>query len=82
MVVERGVEDHGTFYFYLAKTYGQMGDADRCVDNLKKARDENFKDIISVRSDPAFARVRANPVMKEFLDSLNPASVDRPTSAA
>ena len=82
VVIERGVEDHGTFYFYLAKTYGQMGDADRCVDYLKKARDEKYKDLANVRTDPAFARVRANPVMKDFLDSLNPASVDRPTSAA
>lgn len=82
VVIERGVEDHATFYFYLAKTYGQMGDADRCVDFLKKARDEKFKDILTVRTDPAFAPVRAKPVMKEFMDSLNPASVDRPTSAA
>jgi tetratricopeptide (TPR) repeat protein len=82
VVIERGVEDHATFYFYLAKTYGQMGDADRCVEFLKKARDEKYKDIITVRTDPAFAPVRTHPVMKEFLDSLNPASVDRPTSAA
>ncbi|HUK53530.1 MAG TPA: tetratricopeptide repeat protein [Candidatus Binatia bacterium] len=82
VIVERGVEDHATFYFYLAKTYGQMGDADRCVGFLKKARDEKFKDILSVRTDPAFAPVRSKPVMKDFLDSLNPASVDRPTSSA
>jgi len=82
VVIERGVEDHATFYFYLAKTYGQMGDADRCVEFLKKARDEKYKDIITVRTDPAFAPVRANPAMKDFMDSLNPASVDRPTSSA
>ncbi len=82
VVIERGVEDHATYYFFLAKTYGQMGDAERCVDYLKKARDEKYKNILSVRTDPAFAPVRANPVMKEFLDSLNPASVDKPTSAA
>lgn len=82
VVIERGVEDHATFYFYLAKTYGQMGDAERCVDFLKKARDEKFKDILTVRTDPSFAPVRAKPVMKDFLDSLNPASVDKPSSAA
>ena len=82
VVIERGVEDHATFYFYLAKTFGQMGDAEHCVSYLKKARDEKYKDILNVRTDPAFAPVRSQPVMKEFLDSLNPASVDRPTSAA
>lgn len=82
VLVERGVEDHAAFYFYLAKTYGLLGDADRCVDYLKKARDEKFKDILSVRTDPAFAPVRAHPVMKDFMDSLKPSSVDRPTSSA
>ena len=82
VIIERGVEDHASFYFYLAKTYGRMGDAVHCVDYLKKARDEKFKNLLSVRTDPAFAPVRSDPVMKDFLDSLNPNSVDHPSSAA
>lgn len=82
VMLERSVENRGAFYFYLAKTYGQMGDAGRCLDYLKKARDEHFKDILQVKTDPAFAPVRPNPAMKEFMDGLTPQPVPNPSSAA
>jgi tetratricopeptide (TPR) repeat protein len=70
VVLERSVEDHGAFSFYLAKTFAQMGNAERCADFLKKARDEGFKNVAAVKTDPAFAGVRAHPAVKNFLDSL------------
>jgi len=82
IVLERSVEDRGAFYFYLAKTYGQMGDIERCLVYLKKARDEHFKDILTVKTDPAFAPVRPNPAMKEFMDGLTPPTTPNPSSAA
>ncbi len=82
VMLERSVENRGAFYFYIAKTYGQMGDAGRCLDYLKKARDEHFKNILQVRTDPAFAPVRPNPAMKEFMDGLIPQTTPNPSSAA
>jgi len=82
VMLERSVENRGAFYFYLAKTYGQMGDTERCLEYLKKARDEHFKDILQVKTDPAFAPVRPNPAMKEFMDGLTPQPVPNPSSAA
>jgi tetratricopeptide (TPR) repeat protein len=81
IVLERSVEDRGAFYFYLAKTYGQMGDTERCLEYLKKARDEHFKDILLVKTDPAFAPVRSHPAMKEFMDGLAPSPTPNPSSA-
>lgn len=81
IVLERGVEDRGTFYFYLAKTYGQMGDTERCLLYLKKARDEHYKDILTVKTDPAFAPVRLDPAMREFIDGLTPPAPPNPSSA-
>jgi tetratricopeptide (TPR) repeat protein len=81
IVLERSVEDRGAFYFYLAKTYGQMGDTERCLFYLKKARDEHYKDILTVKTDPAFAPVRPNPAIKEFMDGLTPPPGPNPSSA-
>ena len=82
IVLERSVEDRGAFYFYLAKTYGQLGDVERCLFYLKKSRDEHFKNILAVKTDPAFAPVRPNPAMKEFMDQLAPPATPNPSSAA
>ena len=81
VLVERSVEDRGAFYFYLAKTYGQMGDPQRCLEYLKKARDEHYKDILLVKTDPAFAPVRPDPAVKEFMDGLPPPLKANPSSA-
>ena len=82
IVLERSVQDRGAFYFFLAKIYGQVGDADRCLQYLTKARDEHYKDILSVKTDPAFARVRPKPAVREFIDGLTPPTGPNPSSAA
>jgi tetratricopeptide (TPR) repeat protein len=79
VVLERSVQDHGAFFFYLAKTYAQMGDGSRCAEYLKKARDEGYKDIDTVRTDPVFAPVLASPAVKEFLDTLVPTPAPHPS---
>jgi tetratricopeptide (TPR) repeat protein len=81
IIVERSVENRGAFFFYLAKAYGQTGDSMRCLEYLKKARDEHFKDILLVKTDPAFAPVRSNPAIKDFMDNLVPLPDPNPSSA-
>ena len=81
IVLERTVQDRGAFYFFIAKIYGQVGDADRCLQYLTKARDEHFKDILSVKTDPAFAPVRPKPAVREFIDGLTPPTGPNPSSA-
>ena len=80
--LERSVANRAAVYFFLAKAYGQNADAVRCLEYLKKARDEHFKDILLVKTDPAFAPVRSNPAIKDFMDNLVPLPDPNPSSAA
>jgi tetratricopeptide (TPR) repeat protein len=60
--------DRGRFYFLLAKSFAQAGNAERCALYLKKARDEGYQDMQSVRSDPAFAQMLKEPAIQEVLE--------------
>lgn len=67
LMQDRSVEDRGHFYFLLAKSFAQAGNTERCLHYLRKARDEGYKSFDSVKSDPAFAAVLANPEAQELL---------------
>ncbi len=67
LLQDRSVADKGTFYFFLAKSYALMGNAEGCALYLHKARDEGFKDLDKARSDPAFAGVLSDPAVQEIL---------------
>lgn len=59
--------DRARFYFLLAKSFAQSGNAERCALYLRKARDEGYKDLDSVNSDPSFAKVLKDPAVQEIL---------------
>ncbi|HXN23562.1 MAG TPA: tetratricopeptide repeat protein [Candidatus Dormibacteraeota bacterium] len=71
---DRSVNDHGTFYFLLAKSYAQMGNTERCMHYLLKARDEGYTAMAAVKSDPAFSAMLREPGMKEIIEP--PAGAD------
>ena len=73
VLMERSVDDRGQFFFYLAKSFAQAGDAEHCANYLRKSRDEGYKLVAAAKTDPAFATVRENPLVKDILDSLTPA---------
>jgi tetratricopeptide (TPR) repeat protein len=60
--------DRGRFYFLLAKSFAEAGNVDRCIIYLKKAKDEGYTDINSVRSDPSFAALLKLPALQEVLE--------------
>ena len=64
---DRTVGDRGRFYFLLAKSFAEAGNLERCVIYLRKAKDEGYKDLSSVKSDPSFAAVLKNPAIQEVL---------------
>ena len=74
VLMERSVDDRGQLFFYLAKSFAQAGDAAHCADYLRKSRDEGYKLVGTAKTDPAFASVRENPLIKDILDSLTPAA--------
>lgn len=61
--------DRARFYFLLAKSFAQAGNAERCALYLRKARDEGYQDLNSVNSDPAFAAVLKNQAIQDVLSN-------------
>jgi len=77
----RSVTDRGLFNFMLAKDYAQNGDAANCVVYLRRAAGEGYKEVGKVRTDPAFARVVADPDIKALLDEISPLPPPPPPAA-
>jgi tetratricopeptide (TPR) repeat protein len=64
---DRSVEDRGRFFFFLAKSYAQAGDLDRCIHYLRKAKDEGYKQFADIKKDPAFGTALKDPAVQELL---------------
>jgi tetratricopeptide (TPR) repeat protein len=67
VVQQRTTTDPGLFYFFVAKTYAQAGDAERAAHYLKLARDDGYEGFLTAQTDPAFARVIKDPALQEVL---------------
>ena len=78
LLQDRSVEDHGLFYFYLAKSFAGMGNAQRCAEYLRKARDEGYAGLAAAKTDPAFAGVLHDPGVMEVLQLPPPADKTSP----
>lgn len=65
VVEERFTTDPGLFYFFVARTYAQMGDAERAAHYLKMARDDGYKKYDSAKTDPAFSKVIKDPQVQQ-----------------
>ncbi len=68
VVLQRTATDPGLFYFFVAKTYAQAGDAERAAHYLKLARDDGYTQFLSAQTDPAFAKVIKDPALQEVLN--------------
>jgi tetratricopeptide (TPR) repeat protein len=64
---DRTVDDRGRFYFLLAKSYAEAGNLERCVIYLRKAKDEGYKNLSAVKTDPSFAAILKDPGIQEVL---------------
>ncbi|MGB0035418.1 MAG: tetratricopeptide repeat protein [Candidatus Acidiferrales bacterium] len=67
IVQQRTTTDPGLFYFFVAKSYAGIGDAERTAHYLKLARDDGYKNFLSAAQDPAFAKVIRDPRVQEVL---------------
>lgn len=66
-VQDRTVEDRAKFYFLLAKSFAQAGNMERSLVYLRKAKDEGYKTMNEVKTDPAFSAMLNMPEMQEVL---------------
>src|SRR6266576_1119039 len=64
---DRSVGDRGRFYFLLAKSFAEAGNLERCLIYLRKAKDEGYKELSAVKSDPSFAAALKDPAIQEVL---------------
>lgn len=65
VVEERSTTDPGLFYFFVARTYAMLGDAQQAAHYLKMARDDGYKNFVSAKSDPAFSKVIKDPGVQQ-----------------
>lgn len=72
---DRSVGDRGRFYFLLAKSFAEAGNLERCLIYLRKAKDEGYKELEAVKTDPSFAAFMKDPGIQEV---LAPKPVDAP----
>jgi tetratricopeptide (TPR) repeat protein len=77
LLQDRSVSDRGRFYFLLAKSFAQAGNVDRCLLYLRKAKDEGYKSLSDVKTDPAFSAVLQLPAIQEIL-APKPADSSQP----
>jgi tetratricopeptide (TPR) repeat protein len=64
IIRQTGTTDPGLFYFLVARTYAQLGNAERCAHYLKMSRDDGYEKFTSAKTDPTFAKVIADPQVK------------------
>jgi tetratricopeptide (TPR) repeat protein len=77
LLQDRSVSDRGRFYFLLAKSFAQAGNTDRCLLYLRKAKEEGYKSLSDVKTDPAFSAVLKLPAIEEIL-APKPADSSQP----
>jgi hypothetical protein len=74
---DRSVTDRGRFYYLLAKSFAQAGNTERCILYLRKAKDEGYKDLNAVKTDPDFSAMLKDPAVQEILSPKPLESAER-----
>jgi tetratricopeptide (TPR) repeat protein len=59
--------DRAIFSFMVAKMYAQAGDVDHCLEYLRKAMEDGYKDINKVYTDREFATLRTDKRFEELM---------------
>jgi tetratricopeptide (TPR) repeat protein len=59
--------DRGRFYFLLAKSFAQTGNVERALMYLRKAKEEGYKSMNDVKTDPSFSAMLKLPETQEIL---------------
>ena len=60
-------EERARYAFMLAKIFAQRGDADMCIKNLRKAKEEGYRELANVYKEAEFASVRTDPRLAEIV---------------
>ncbi len=65
-------EDRAKYSFFLARMYARAGDLDRCLEWLKKAKEEGYSKMGDVYREVEFAAVRQDARLAEVVPAPTP----------
>jgi tetratricopeptide (TPR) repeat protein len=60
-------EERARYDFMLAKIYARIGDTEKCLHCLKKAKEGGYKNLANVYKDEEFSRLRQDPRLSEIV---------------
>lgn len=60
-------EERAQYSYLLAKAYAKRGDVEGCVQCLRKAKEEGYRNLANVYKDEEFSRMRDNPRLQELV---------------
>jgi len=60
-------EERARYSYMLAKIYARRGDVEGCLQCLRKAKEDGYRDLANVYKDEDFNRMRENPQLHEVV---------------
>jgi Flp pilus assembly protein TadD len=60
-------EERAQYSYLLAKAYAKRGDIDGCLQCLKRAKEDGYRNLANVYKDEEFSRLRDNPKLQEVI---------------
>ena len=60
-------EERAQYSYLLAKAYAKRGDVEGCLQCLKKAKEDGYRNLANVYKDEEFSRMRDNPKLQEVV---------------
>jgi len=60
-------EERAQYAYLLAKIYAQRGDTENCLQCLRKAKEDGYRNLANVYKDQAFSSLRDNPQLHEVV---------------
>lgn len=64
-------EERAQYSYALAKAYAKRGDLEGCLECLKKAKEQGYRNMANVYRDEEFSRMRDNPRLQEVVPQLD-----------
>jgi len=60
-------EERAQYSYLLAKAYAKRGDIEGCLQCLKRAKEDGYRNLANVYKDEEFSRLRDNPKLQEVI---------------
>ncbi|MGO9084906.1 MAG: tetratricopeptide repeat protein [Candidatus Sulfotelmatobacter sp.] len=65
-------EERAQYSYMLAKIYAKRGDTEECLQCLRKAKEDGYRNLANVYKDEEFGRMRDNPKLHEVVAPPTP----------